>query len=319
MITKLADPFSYQDLNSEKKVLILNDMLNISVDCIKLIHSDGRILFMNRAGCEALGVDCDETEFGMDWLSLLPVSVHHRGKVALRKAQSGQWAGFRGMSHTDDGEIVHWDNMLTPVPDPEGKTACILCISRNITEQVKAEERLKFLSEYDALSGLANRRTFHKFLKKKVVTAKKEKSKFAVLYIDLDNFKNINDSLGHAAGDKAIQHFSSELKRVSPDRYFLSRLGGDEFAVVMHYSHSGELTGFANSILTEINRKVVFKKACVRFGITVGAAIFPHHGVSPEELLSSADQAMYLQKKAGKNGFRIYSPDPALDTLIDRL
>lgn len=175
MITKLADPFSYQDLNSEKKVLILNDMLNISVDCIKLIHSDGRILFMNRAGCEALGVDCDETEFGMDWLSLLPVSVHHRGKVALRKAQSGQWAGFRGMSHTDDGEIVHWDNMLTPVPDPEGKTACILCISRNITEQVKAEERLKFLSEYDALSGLANRRTFHKFLKKRLLLQKKRK------------------------------------------------------------------------------------------------------------------------------------------------
>lgn len=309
MATHSSDSISYQALNSAEKISVLSDMLNISVDCIKLINVDGTIVFMNRSGCEALGVDPEEKDFGMDWLALLPESVHKKGRQALNQAIQGECAGFRGISLSADHSTVYWDNMLTPVCDEQGKTVSILCISRNITGQVEAEKKLRFLGEHDPLTGLANRRTFSTHLKNEIVLAKKTGTRFGLLFIDLDNFKHINDTLGHAAGDKAIKQASSELKKLSPPGSMISRLGGDEFAVIVRCQDAAALADIAHHLLLSINRNVQFRKARATFGITIGAALFPEHGLRPEELLNAADNAMYLQKKAGKNGFRFYSAE----------
>ncbi|WP_442798620.1 diguanylate cyclase domain-containing protein [Pantoea vagans] len=307
MATHSSDSISYLALDSAEKISVLSDMLNISVDCIKLINVDGTIVFMNRSGCEALGINPQEQDFGMDWLALLPASVHKKGRIALNKALQGECAGFRGISLSADNSIIYWDNMLTPVSDSSGKTVSILCISRNITRQVESEKKLRFLGDHDPLTGLANRRTFTHHLKNEITVAKKSGSCFGLLFIDLDNFKNINDTLGHAAGDKAIKQVSAELKKLSPPESFISRLGGDEFAIIVRCQDETALAEVAHHLLSSMNRVVQFRKARATFGITLGAALFPDHGVKPEELLQAADYAMYLQKKAGKHGVRFYS------------
>ncbi|MCU5775107.1 GGDEF domain-containing protein [Erwiniaceae bacterium BAC15a-03b] len=291
---------------SAEKIDLLTDMLNVSVDCIKVINTNGCLIFMNRSGCEALGVSVEEKEFGMAWLKLLPDSVHRKGRIALKKAVNGECSGFRGISVLSDGSVTHWDNMLTPVLDNAGKTTSILCISRNITLQVQAEEKLKVSSETDPLTGLPNRRMFKKHLKSTLAKAKRRTENVGVLFIDLDNFKGINDTLGHAAGDRALIQFTADLKKISPDHAFISRLGGDEFAVVMDSADPNVLTSYANYILSEVRRKIRFSRSEADFGLTIGAAVYPVHGGTADELMKCADTAMYQQKSNGKNGFMMF-------------
>jgi len=285
------------------KIALLTNMLNVSVDCIKVIKTNGCLVFMNRSGCEALGVSVDEKEFGMEWVALLPKSVHRRGRAALEKAVNGVCSGFRGISIQQDGSIMHWDNMLTPVMDSTGKTTIILCVSRNITRQVEAEKKLKAASETDPLTGLPNRRMFKKHLSMTLSRVRRKNGKAGILFIDLDDFKVINDTLGHAAGDRTLKQFSADLQRISPARAFISRLGGDEFAIVMEIADEGELIACADDILTRVRRTIRFSGAMVGFSLTIGAAVYPAHGLTADVLMKRADMAMYQQKMKGKNGF----------------
>ena len=292
---------------STEKIALLTDMLNVSVDCIKVINPDGRLVFMNRSGCEALGISVDEKEFGMEWLALLPESIHRKGKAALKKAVNGECSGFRGMSIQQDGSVMHWDNMLTPVMNSAGQTTSILCVSRDITRQVEAEEKLKAASETDSLTGLPNRRMFKKHFNMTLSRARRQNTKAGILFIDLDNFKGINDTLGHAAGDRALIQFTTDLKRACPARAFISRLGGDEFAVVMEGVDEDELAACADDILTRVRRSVRLNGATAGFGLTIGAAVYPEHGLTADVLMKRADTAMYQQKMRGKNGFNLYA------------
>ncbi|MFT4270398.1 MAG: GGDEF domain-containing protein [Pantoea sp.] len=305
MTTHLSREPTTLPVCSAEKIALLTDMLNVSVDCIKVISTDGRLVFMNRSGCEALGVSVDEKEFGMEWLALLPESVHRKGQAALKKASEGECSGFRGMSVLPDGTVTHWDNMLTPVMDSAGKATSILCVSRNITQQVEAEEKLKTISETDPLTGLPNRRMFKKHLSVTLSRARRQNGKAGILFIDLDNFKGINDTLGHAAGDRTLMQFTADLQRVCPARAFISRLGGDEFAVVMKGADEDALAACADEILTRVRRTVRYSGATACFGLTIGAAVYPVHGSTADILMKRADMAMYQQKMKGKNGFRL--------------
>ena len=292
--------------SSAEKIALLTDMLNVSVDCIKVINTDGCLIFMNRSGCEALGISIDEKEFGMDWIALLPESFHRKGRAALKKAAEGECSGFRGMSIMPSGAVIHWDNMLTPVLDSAGKTTSILCVSRNITLQVQAEEKLKLISETDSLTGLPNRRMLKKNLRATLSRARRHNGKVGIMFIDLDNFKNINDTLGHAAGDKTLIQFAYDLQRYSPPQSFISRLSGDEFAVIVEFENDDALTSYADNILNRVRQRVRFHGTSADFGLSIGAAVFPIHGSTTEMLMRCADLAMYEQKQKGKNGFYLF-------------
>ncbi|MDF7628191.1 GGDEF domain-containing protein [Erwiniaceae bacterium L1_55_4] len=302
---------------SAEKIALLTDMLNVSVDCIKVINTDGCLIFMNRSGCEALGVNVDEKEFGMEWIALLPQSVHRKGRLALKKAVNGECSGFRGMSVFSDGTVTHWDNMLTPVLDSAGKTTSILCVSRNITRQVEVEEKLKVASETDPLTGLPNRRMLKKHLSMTLSRARRRNEKAGILFIDLDNFKVINDTLGHAAGDKTLMQFTADLQRACPAHTFISRLGGDEFAIVIEGADEADLATTADVILTKVRQTIRFSSKTIGFGLTIGAAVYPANGLTPDMLMKRADKAMYQQKMKGKNGFRLSEEKNGMDKKQD--
>ena len=296
-----------KSIYDDDKIGLFIDMLNLSVDCIKVIDSEGRLVFMNRSGCEALGVSINEKNFGMKWISLLPEAFHRKGCMALKRALSGKCTGFRGMSVSPDGKEYYWDNVLTPVLDNDGKITKILCISRNITQQVLAEKKLKVKSETDSLTGLSNRGVFKRKLKKALSISRTVNKKVGVLFIDLDNFKIINDTLGHAAGDKTLIQFAVDLKKSIPDSCFISRLGGDEFAILIENADTDVLAYYANMILDSVRCEVETANAKVFFGLTIGGALYPDNGVTEEEIMKMADIALYQQKMNGKNGFRLFS------------
>lgn len=139
-------------------------MLDASVDCIKLIHPDGTLRHMNRSGCRALGLPEDEQDFGMVWLERLPADIRRAGRRALAQALSGRNARFAGKSVVPGKAPQYWDNLLTPVCGVDGRVTGIVCVSRDITAQRVAEQRLRHSSDTDALTGLPNRRTLKRRL-----------------------------------------------------------------------------------------------------------------------------------------------------------
>lgn len=131
---------------------IQTDMLNVSIDCIKLISPTGNLLHMNRAGCQALGVD-EESGFGMPWLPLLPEDVWPAGNIALESARNGMFGRFPGRSERPGRDVQYWDNMLTPILDADGKTTAILCVSRDVTREHAALDLLRRSEERLAIAA----------------------------------------------------------------------------------------------------------------------------------------------------------------------
>lgn len=129
-------------------------MLNASVDCIKMLKPDGRLEQMNRSGFVALGLTEGQQYTGISWLSLLPEEVRRRAARALVKVRQGQPARFVGIMKRADKSLQHWDNILTPVQDASGQTTNVLCVSREVTLQRIAEQRLRQASDIDELTGL---------------------------------------------------------------------------------------------------------------------------------------------------------------------
>lgn len=277
-------------------------MLDATADCIKLIDLDGTLLEMNRAGCVALGLPPDEREFGMRWLDLLPASVRAPGRRALIAARQGKQARFAGMSQVADARPQYWDNLLTPMPDKDGRIRSILCVSRNTTDQHDTERRLREASDVDHLTGLLNRRSFEQRLRRMVSTARQTGTEVGLAMIDLDHFKNINDSLGHPAGDHLLRVVSRRLRRALPAGTVIGRIGGDEFAVVAQQPVA--IADLARLARAQLARPILYRGQSIGAGLSIGVAGFPRDAADAADLLVCADTALAEMKAEGRGGVR---------------
>ena len=282
------------------------NMLDASIDCIKIVRTDGTLVHMNQSGCQALGVD-PQSGFGQRWLPLLPEEVRDKGARALQQAVAGENARFAGMSVIPGKSPMHWDNILTPVKDPQGRTSSILCVSRDITLQRQAELRLRQASEQDALTGLANRRAFNRKLKRLLHQARNQQSVIGLLLIDLDYFKHVNDTLGHAAGDHLLRVLSRRLRQCMPDNGFVARLGGDEFAVVLGPLQDAQsVQGVARHVLAQMDAPITYGGQPINGGMSIGCALFPSDARDASALMKCADTALNDLKSVGRGGIRMF-------------
>lgn len=174
-------------------------------------------------------------------------------------------------------------------------------------DRKQAEERVRYLATHDSLTGLPNRAMFGELLERAVITARRYGNRPSVLFIDLDRFKLINDSLGHAAGDQLLQEMARRLKAVLRESDVLSRLGGDEFVVLLHDVRNREdVVVVARKLLDAAIRSVdVMGQEC-RVTASIGISVYPEHGEDQQTLMKSADTAMYLSKEKGKNTYEFY-------------
>ena len=286
-------------------------MLKYSVDCIKLIGTDGALEYMNRAGCLALGVPESERKFGMSWLELLPEDVRQTGQAKLKAAIHGATTRFPGRSVDADGSIAYWDNLLTPVNDPRTNERKVICVSRNVTQEVIARAQLEELSELDDLTRLYNRRYFNDTLTQHVHEATPERPALLFL-VDLDQFKAINDDNGHPAGDRVLRTLAERWLRGSGPRCTVARLGGDEFALMYAPDAANDLAHAdrLGAAITDVAREpVAFEGTEIRFGLSIGGVSIPLHAGSAHEALVLADDALRRAKSAGKNRFCIHTPN----------
>jgi len=205
--------------------------------------------------------------------------------------------------------------------DSEDRLLGRLWLYEDITHERQTAQQLLYLAERDPLTGLCNRHSFQKHLEQKIATALRTGDQFAVIYFDLDEFKAINDTFGHRAGDMALVRTAGEITTQVRATEIFARLGGDEFAILSNVGTGHEVGALPTRIVDTISAiPFRFRGTNLRLTASVGIALFPEHGENVEELVAHADTAMYQAKNQGKNSWALYDPNrDSTEAMMQRL
>jgi diguanylate cyclase (GGDEF)-like protein len=201
-----------------------------------------------------------------------------------------------------------------PFRDRNGE-ACANLIIRDITDRKRAEEHIEYLAYHDELTGIPNRAYFHRAFEHALATTQRYGLRCALMLVDLDRFKNINDTIGHEAGDQLLKQVAARLRTCLRDSDIIARLGGDEFVILMQDASSVEaVNAVALKILEATSRPLLIDDQEFLITASIGISTYPHDGADMQTLLKNSDVAMYRAKESGKNGFQYFSPEMNVHT-----
>ena len=235
---------------------------------------------------------------------MIKTKAHYSGEMMLREL-SGQWG--------------HYEYIYAPVLSKRGKVEAVAGTARNVTERKAAEEKNWQKANYDMLTGLPNRRLFQDRLEQDLTRATRIGVPMALLFIDLDHFKQANDQFGHEAGDTLLRLVAERLRSCVRKTDTVARLGGDEFTVLLQdLTGTGHVEYVAEKILHELANPFQIFDHSVHISGSIGIALSSQEASTPEQLMKNADQAMYLAKHAGRNQFSCFVP-AQVHSAFDRL
>jgi diguanylate cyclase (GGDEF)-like protein/PAS domain S-box-containing protein len=212
-----------------------------------------------------------------------------------------------------DGRRYTASQTVTPLLGGNGQVSHYVAVLEDISERKASEERMQHTANYDALTDLPNRACFFDRLGQALTLARREAQPGALLFLDLDRFKQVNDQLGHAAGDALLVGVAQRLREQVRESDTVARLAGDEFTVILPRLATLEAAAsVADKILAAIAAPFAIAGTELTIGISIGIALFPQHGATVEEVLNAADHAMYRAKKAGRNGYAFAEAEAAV-------
>lgn len=193
-----------------------------------------------------------------------------------------------------------------------GKVVGLVCVLNDITELKSSEQKLKQMALHDPLTGLANRHLFFDRLDLASHEAERSGGKFALLFLDLDKFKPVNDTLGHDIGDLVLKNVATRLQNLVRAGDTVARMGGDEFTIILNGLHTDQdAEKIAEKIIQRIAVPFTFGNISCSLGVSIGITLYPDHGTHVEQLINKADQAMYLAKAKGRNTYCLHQERPS--------
>lgn len=223
--------------------------------------------------------------------------------------QKGAWAGEIWNSRKDGSAYPAWV-VIRAVKDDTGNVTHYFSSFSDISERMSAEERIRQLALYDSLTGLPNRATFYSLIKQALVIANRDNITGGIMFIDLDRFKNINDSLGHGAGDELIRRVSARLKTCLRSSDVIARLGGDEFVVsLFDIKTAADAAIVAKKMLATFATPFLIEGHEISISASIGISVYPDDSVDLDNLIKFADIAMYRAKDRGRNTYLFYAND----------
>jgi diguanylate cyclase (GGDEF)-like protein len=222
--------------------------------------------------------------------------------------RTGEMRSADVQARLGDGRIADFTVTSKAELNGQGEIIGFTGTIQDITERKNAERELEKLAYFDPLTGLANRALFHRTLRRELDWIVQSGGTAALLLLDLDRFKEVNDSLGHAAGDELLLHTADNLRRYLPSNAFLARLGGDEFAVLLRETDSEAASATANKLVRQMTEPVQLRLGDVQIGTSIGIAMIPQDGARQDALVRNADLALYSAKDDGRSCARFFTP-----------
>ncbi len=286
----------------------LGSVLNGLTDAVFVTSPDGIVKVANQAACKLLGLT-EEQILGKTILAMLD-HREREGFDLLEAAHDTRETVVR----TGQGQTIPVSLTGSQIASDDPQFQGNIFVARNITERKRQERRIRYLARYDALTRVPNRMQFQHLLQQSIARGIRGSQALALLYIDMDHFKEVNDTFGHGAGDRVLEVLAERLTRALPQGTTLGRLAGDEFALFIEglsaeADNRGPVAHLARSILTEVSRVFQLNQHEVFLTASVGIAFCPRDAENVIDLIRNADAAMYYSKQNGGNTFAFYSPE----------
>jgi len=289
---------------------LLDAVLDAATSLILVADAEGTLVRWNRACEQLLGYTAAELDGPKALFDLLPADERHIAEAALEALLGGE-SPVRIEFHwrTRDGELrlIEWSN--TALTGPDGSVTHVVGTGIDVTDarqwtadREAAEERLQHMADHDDLTGLYNRRRFEEELDRHITHGRRYGMDGALLIIDLDDFKQVNDGHGHRAGDRVLAAVAAVLRERLRESDILARFGGDEFAVLMPHGGVPEAAELANLVVNAVRHEV--STPAGPLDASVGYALFEDEATTSDEVLSRADDAMYADKAEGARAVR---------------
>jgi diguanylate cyclase (GGDEF)-like protein/PAS domain S-box-containing protein len=292
--------------NSEERYRTL---VESSTDAILMLDRERNIVTCNQAFLGLFGYRKEEVQ-GKSIRIMHPSeeSFYNYGKATFPLVERvgslrEEWDLMR-----KDGTIFSAEIVTSPIRAPDGTTTGYICISRDITERKRAEEELEYMATHDVLTGLPNRTLFNDRLSMALTHARRSQKSLAVMMLDLDYFKDVNDSFGHSMGDEVLRAVGSRLTEVLRRGDTVARIGGDEFLLLLPDMIKVDYTTtIAQKVLQAFREPFIFNNHQLYITTSIGIAIFPDDGTDADTLVKNADIAMYRAKEKGRDNFQRYT------------
>jgi diguanylate cyclase (GGDEF)-like protein/PAS domain S-box-containing protein len=302
---------SKQSLDETRKFLD-SIIENIPVAVVVKDPTTRRFILVNRAFEAMLGVPRSEL------LGRTVFDIHGgRNAKSINDSDNESIASGDGVSYSEieidmplRGQRMQSTARLV-IRNSQGEPKYLIAVIDDVTERKKAEQRIAFLAHHDALTGLANRAALAQKIEEAAARQRRRDEAFTVLLLDLDRFKQVNDTLGHPAGDTLLIEVAMRLKSLLRETDVLARLGGDEFAIIQagEANQREAARSLAERIIAMLGKPFAIEGADISIGTSIGIALAPEHGAASDSLLKMADLALYRAKSAGRNGYCFFAPE----------
>ncbi|WP_159016689.1 putative bifunctional diguanylate cyclase/phosphodiesterase [Cognatiluteimonas profundi] len=304
----LAESIARYSSDKVKTSRLFDTLLSSLPDLNFILDTDGNFIYANKAMADLYGIVPDTlatTNIGLINGPIAGIRDKLREVVEAKATYRAEM-----QRKVRKGLELTYEYLLAPVVGPDGSVDAVAGMVRDITERKAYEENIKRGQNFDVLTGLPNRSLFRDRLQQEIRRAERSHSLAALLYIDLDGFKAVNDRLGHDVGDRLLQLAAQRIQSCVRATDSVARMGGDEFTVILSGANDvPQVEIVAQEILDRVGTVFTIDAEDVIISASIGIAVFPMDGTTPARLLGNADQAMYVAKQAGRNRFGFYTAD----------
>lgn len=300
----------------ESRLQLMRLMLESVDEGVITIDNKGVVIWANPA-CERITGFAIKAIQGRPISMLYPSQKESKYPIDIGQAMtymltSGNWKGDILSSHKNGKRYPQLLSLASIKDTNNAKITHAVAVFSDISKEKEQEERVRYLATHDTLTGLPNRAKFTSKLDEALTNAKNNSTKIAILFIDLDHFKKVNDTLGHEAGDNLLVEVAQRMKSTLREKDFIARLGGDEFtAIIENFSDIQDAQNSAQQLLIALSAKykAIGDNSDIRVTPSIGICLYPEDGTDAQSLLKKSDQAMYAVKSSGRAGVRFFTPD----------
>jgi diguanylate cyclase (GGDEF)-like protein/PAS domain S-box-containing protein len=293
---------------AEEQIRLFEKVFANANEAIVISDADNRILATNPAFTEIFGFTAEEAigkNPRMLASGLTDESAYQRMWASINA--DGKWQG-EVLDRRKNGEIFAEWLSISALRDNAGKLTHYIALMSDISERKAVEERMTYLAQHDVLTGLPNRMLFQDRLHQAVTYAERQHTNVALLFLDLDRFKNVNDTLGHHYGDLLLQEVTRRIRLCVRNSDTVSRQGGDEYVIMLpNLDDLGDIIQVVKKLIETIAQPYQLEEHSVHMTTSVGVSVYPQDGTDSETLIKNADTAMYQAKDAGRNCYRFFT------------